>query len=117
MGAAIEDGAAAAAAAACGAPAAAAELFEVAARLEPDPERAATRRLAAAQWHGAAGNGRRATALLRELTESLPPGPLRARALVLRGDGGLEKTLDRLRQSRRRARTGRRAPVPCFRGA
>jgi len=99
VAAAIEEGAAAAAAR--GAPAAAAELFEAAARQEPDPERAVTRRLAAAEHHIAAGNGRRATALLRELSESLPPGPLRARALVLRADlaGSLEETLDGARQA------------------
>ena len=98
VGAAIEEGAAAATAR--GAPAAAAELFEVAERLEPDPELAVTRRLAAAECHAAAGNGRRATALLRDLIESLPPGPLRAQALVLRAeDGSLEETLDSIRQA------------------
>jgi DNA-binding CsgD family transcriptional regulator len=99
VAAAIEEGAAAAAAR--GAPAAAAELYEAAARQEPDPERAVPRRLAAAERHEAAGNGRRATALLSELIESLPPGPLRARALVSREDfdGPLEEALDSVRQA------------------
>ena len=99
VSAAIEKGAAAAAGR--GAPAAAAELFEVAARQEPDPERAVTRRLAAAEFHAAAGNGRRATAIADELIESLPPGPQRAQALVLRAqsEGPPWKVLDWLRQA------------------
>ena len=99
VGAAIEEGAAAAAGR--GAPAAAAELFEVAARQEPDPELAVTRRLAAAEFHTAAGNGRRATVLLQEVVESLSPGPLRAQALVLRAElaGTLEEALDTVRQT------------------
>jgi len=99
VGAAIEEGAAAAAAR--GAPAAAAELFEAAARHEPDPERAVTRRLAAAERHAAAGDGRRGTTLLRELIESLPPGPLRAQALVLQAElgGSADDPLDLVRQA------------------
>lgn len=73
-----------------GAPAAAAELLEASARLEPVPEVAARRRLTAVRHHTAAADGRRAIALADSLIEELPPGPLRARALVARAvcEGG-----------------------------
>ena len=79
---AIERGAEAAAAR--GAPAAAAELLEAAARLTPsgDPELAARRRLAAAQQLLSAGDSRRALELLEALVAELPPGDLRAQALI-----------------------------------
>jgi DNA-binding CsgD family transcriptional regulator len=74
------------AAAARGAPAASARLLEASARLEPEPDVAAQRRVAAVRHHTAAGDGRRAIALATTLMEELPPGPLRSRALVARAD-------------------------------
>ena len=83
-------------AAARGAPAAAAELLESSARLEPDLERAALRRISATREHVAAGDGRRAIALATALVDELPPGPLRARALVtLAEQEGQTKDLSR----------------------
>jgi DNA-binding CsgD family transcriptional regulator len=95
----IEAGAAAAAAR--GAPAAAAELLETSARLEPDPDLAARRRIDAVRHHMAAGDGRRATALASALVEELPAGPLRSRALVActDGEGPLERMLGFARQA------------------
>jgi DNA-binding CsgD family transcriptional regulator len=84
-----------------GAPAAAAGLLEVAARVEPDPELAAHRRLAATRHHAAAGDGRRAMAISAALVDELPRGPLRSRALVTLAwaqEGSLEKGLDLARR-------------------
>jgi len=91
----------AAAAAARGAPATAAELLEASARVEPDLERAARRRIDAVRHHTAAGDGRRATALAHVLVDELPPGPLRSRALVACTDqeGPLDEMLDFARQA------------------
>ena len=91
---AAEIAAGAEAAASRGAPAAAAELLEASARLDPEPERAARRRLEAIGQHTAAGDGRRAIALSRALIEELPAGPLRSRALVARA--GLDGQVDDL---------------------
>jgi DNA-binding CsgD family transcriptional regulator len=94
VAAAIERGATEAAAR--GAPAAAAELLEAAARFEPEREPAALRRIAAVREHVAAGDGRRAIAVATALVEELPPGPLRARALVtLAEQEGQTKDLSR----------------------
>ena len=84
------------AAAARGAPAAAAELLEASARMEPDFERAARRRVEATRQHVAAGDGRRAIALSTALIEELPAGPLRSRALVARTrlDGQINELLE-----------------------
>jgi DNA-binding CsgD family transcriptional regulator len=67
-----------------GAPAAAAELSEDAARLTPaDREEARLRRLAdAGYFHFAAGDGRRASEQLEEAVDSLDAGPARAKALT-----------------------------------
>ena len=65
-----------------GARTAAAELLEASARLEPEGEAAAGRRIAAVRHHVAAGDGRRASQLGRALIEELSPGALRARALL-----------------------------------
>ena len=86
-------------AAARGARATAAELLEAAARLEPDADVAARRRIDAVRHHMAAGDGRRAIALSSQLVEELPPGPVHARALIVRAtqegrlDGHLELAL------------------------
>lgn len=74
---------AALAAAAQGAPAAAAELFELAASLTPEPHAAdaARRHLGTAQQLDTAGETRAARATLRNLIGSSPPGPFRAAAL------------------------------------
>lgn len=69
-------------AAARGAPAAAAELLEASARLEPELEVAALRRIGAVRQHVAAGDGRRAIAQATALVDELPAGPIRARVLV-----------------------------------
>jgi DNA-binding CsgD family transcriptional regulator len=82
IAAAIDAGARAALARA--APAAAAGLLEASARVEPDPELGAQRRLAAARHLAAAGDGRRAMAISTALVDELPSGPLRSRALTLR---------------------------------
>lgn len=74
---------AAGAAAARGAPATAAELFELAASLTPDENSAAAsrRRLSAARQLYLAGDKRAAAELLEQLVASMPPGPGRADAL------------------------------------
>jgi DNA-binding CsgD family transcriptional regulator len=89
------------AAAARGAPSAAAQLLEAAARLEPDPALAARRGIDAVRHHTAAADGRRAVALARSLVDELPPGPLRARALVACTDqeGPLDEMLELARQA------------------
>jgi DNA-binding CsgD family transcriptional regulator len=65
-----------------GARAAAAELLEASARVEPEPETSARRRIAAVRHHIAAGDARRASGLGRAVVDQLSPGPLRARALL-----------------------------------
>jgi DNA-binding CsgD family transcriptional regulator len=65
-----------------GARAAAAELLEASARVEPEAELAAARRIAAVRHHIAAGDARRAGEVGRALVDELPPGPLRSRALL-----------------------------------
>jgi DNA-binding CsgD family transcriptional regulator len=99
VAAAIAEGAEAAAAR--GAPAAAAELLEAAADVEPDLDIAARRRIDAVRHHAAAGDGRRSIALARTLIDELPPGPLRARALIASTDneGPVDQTLDFSRQA------------------
>jgi DNA-binding CsgD family transcriptional regulator len=62
--------------------AAAAELLEASARLEPEPELAARRRITAVGHHMSCGDLARAVALGRALAEQLPAGPMRSRALV-----------------------------------
>ncbi|MET0615821.1 MAG: AAA family ATPase, partial [Thermoleophilaceae bacterium] len=98
---AAEIAAGAGAAAARGAPATAAELLEASARVEPDPEVAARRRIDAVRHHVAAGDGRRASALAHALVDELPPGPLRSRALVVctDPDGPLDEILEFARQA------------------
>ena len=61
-----------------GAPAAAAELLDLALRLGGDTPQ---RRMRSAAYHFDAGDSKRATTLLREATEQLTPGVLRAEAL------------------------------------
>jgi len=63
-----------------GAAAAAAELAELAVGLTPpeDGEDMRRRVLDCARWHGEAGDGRRAIALLEEAYETAPPGAARA---------------------------------------
>ena len=95
----IEKGAEAAVAR--GARSAAAELLEASARVEPDPDTAALRRIAAVRHHIAGGDGRRAIALSNALVEELPPGPLRARALIVRAaqEGRFDQLLEFARQA------------------
>ncbi len=71
-------------AAARGAPAAAAELLELAASLTPPElgEAAWRRKLQAADYLSVAGETRAARGILEELTRSMPPGPERADALA-----------------------------------
>jgi DNA-binding CsgD family transcriptional regulator len=90
----IEKGAEAAAAR--GARSAAAELLEASARFEPDADTAALRRIAAVRHHIAGGDGRRAIALSNALVDELPPGPLRARALIVRAaqEGRFDELLE-----------------------
>ena len=66
-----------------GAPAAAADLFEIAGQLTPpgDPAARRRRRLAAAEAHRLAGDRHRAAAILDELLAEAPPGPERADVL------------------------------------
>ncbi len=71
-----------AAAAARGAPAAGAELLELAIALGAD---AGERRIAAAGYHCHAGDLERARALVEDTVPDLGPGPTRARALALLG--------------------------------
>ena len=77
----VEEGADAAARR--GAPSAAAQLMLASARMTPadGPERAARRRLAAAQHLYAAGESARALELLEAVAAELPPGDLRAQVL------------------------------------
>lgn len=76
----------AAAAVARGAPALAADLYEHAARLLPDPETRGRVVLEAADAAAAAGDTERAEALLRSALEDAAPGPTRARAMLALGD-------------------------------
>jgi DNA-binding CsgD family transcriptional regulator len=70
-------------AAARGAPAAGAELCELAARLTPaDPSLVRRRRLRAATFHGLAGDGQRAVALLEQILPDVASGPERADVLA-----------------------------------
>lgn len=84
-----------------GAPAAAAELLELAVRLGGDtPER----RIILAQDHIHAGDSVRARVLLEETIQRLPPGPLRARALgglgvLWLGSNSFHKAADLLTQA------------------
>jgi DNA-binding CsgD family transcriptional regulator len=88
-------------AAARGARSAAGELLEASARVEPDAERAARRRIDAVRHHIAAGDGRRAIALCSALLDELPPGSLRARALIVRAtqEGRFHELLEFARQA------------------
>jgi DNA-binding CsgD family transcriptional regulator len=88
-------------AAARGAPAAAAGLLEVAARVEPDPEIGARRLLEAGNYFIAAGDGRKAIELGQTLVDRLAPGPLRARALIFLADqeGPMDVSLEQSRQA------------------
>jgi DNA-binding CsgD family transcriptional regulator len=89
------------AASARGARSAAGELLEAAARVEPDAEVAALRRIAAVGHHMAAADGRRAIALSSALIDELPAGPLRARALLVRAsqEGRVDELLELARQA------------------
>jgi DNA-binding CsgD family transcriptional regulator len=93
------------AAAARGARSAAGELLEAAARVEPDAELGALRRIAAVGHHMAAADGRRAVALSTALIEELPGGPLRARAMLVRAtqEGRLDELLELARQAEKEA--------------
>jgi DNA-binding CsgD family transcriptional regulator len=95
----IEEGAHAAAGR--GARAAAAELLEASARVEPDPDVAARRRIAAVREHMSAGDGRGARTLVTALVDELPAGPLRARALVAmsEGEGSFDELVEYARQA------------------
>ena len=74
---------AAAQAAARGAPAAAAELCELAAELTPDdPALARQRRVRAATYHRLAGNGEIAAAILEQLLTEVPSGVERSDVLL-----------------------------------
>ena len=81
-------------AAARGAPAAGAELCELAAQLTPaDPVLARRRRFRAATFHGLAGDGQRAVTLLEQILPEVPSGPERSDVLFelassLRADPG-----------------------------
>jgi DNA-binding CsgD family transcriptional regulator len=86
-----------------GARAAAAQLLEASALLEPDRDIAARRRIEATVHHVAAGEGRRAVELCDALIDELPPGPLRARALITRSTH--EGRFDQLLEFARRAET------------
>jgi DNA-binding CsgD family transcriptional regulator len=94
VGAAIELGAEAAAER--GALEAAAELLESAARLEPDFETGAQRRIAAVGHYMLSREPERAGALGRDVVRELPPGSLRSRALtaVAQLEGDLAEMLD-----------------------
>jgi DNA-binding CsgD family transcriptional regulator len=111
VAAAIADGAEAAAGR--GAPSAAAELLEASAGVEPDFDVAARRRIDAVRYHGAAGDGRRSIALARTLIDELPPGPLRARALVASTDneGPVDRTLALARQAAEEAGDDREVEI------
>lgn len=76
----------AAAAVARGAPALAADLYEHAARLDPDPESAARAVLEAADAAAAAGDTGRAETLLRGALDGDVQGHVRARAMLRLGD-------------------------------
>jgi DNA-binding CsgD family transcriptional regulator len=84
-----------------GARAAAAQLLEASALVEPDGDVAALRRIDAVRHHVAGGDGRRAVALCDVLLEELPPGPLRARALITRStqEGRFDQLLELARQA------------------
>ena len=101
------------AAASRGARAAAAELLEASARVEPDPERAAHRRIEAVRHHMTAGDGRRATALARALVVDLPAGTLRSRALVALAEqeGNFEESTQLARQAVAEAEGDREALI------
>jgi DNA-binding CsgD family transcriptional regulator len=101
------------AAAARGAPAAAAELLEASAGVEPDLELAALRRIDAARQHEAAGDGRRSIAITKSLIEELPPGPVRARALVVStsNEGPVERTVAFAKQAAEEAGEDREIEV------
>jgi DNA-binding CsgD family transcriptional regulator len=88
-------------AAARGSRSAAAELLEASAGVEPDADLAARRRIDAVRHHITGGNGRRAIALCNSLLEDLPPGPLRARALIVRSteEGSFHELLEFARQA------------------
>lgn len=87
--------AAAARAARRGAVASSVELGAAALTLTPedDPERSA-RLIDVADYHSTAGEFVRAAALLRPLITALPPGPERARAMLLLADTGETETGD-----------------------
>jgi tetratricopeptide (TPR) repeat protein len=104
------------AAAARGAPAAAADLLEASARIEPELDVAARRRIAAVRHHLAAGDGRRSTALARALVDELPPGPLRSRALVACSEqaGQIDELLAFARQAVAEAGDDEEALVEAF---
>jgi DNA-binding CsgD family transcriptional regulator len=101
------------AAAARGAPAAAAELLEASAGVEPDPELAALRRIDAARQHEAAGDGRRSIAITNSLIAELPPGPLRARALLVStaNEGPVERTVAYAKQAAEEAGADREVEI------
>jgi DNA-binding CsgD family transcriptional regulator len=96
-----------------GAPVAAAELLEFSARLEPDPDTAARRRITAVGHHMIAGDGERAAELGRALVDELPPGPLRSRALTAMAEqeGNLTKRIAETEQAVSEAGEDREALV------
>jgi DNA-binding CsgD family transcriptional regulator len=96
-----------------GAPAAAAELLEASARLEPAPDTAASRRIDAVGKHMASGDNTRAEALGRALVDELPPGPLRSRALTAMAEleGNLSDRIRELEQAVAEARDDREALI------
>jgi DNA-binding CsgD family transcriptional regulator/tetratricopeptide (TPR) repeat protein len=114
---AAEIAAGAEAAAARGAPSAAAQLLEASARVEPEAERAAGRRIDAVRHHTAAGDGRRSRALAHALVEELPPGPLHARALVAatEQEGPLDQMLGFARKAREEAGEDRDLAIQAIR--
>src|SRR5439155_2874021 len=90
-----------------GAPSAAAELLELAIGLTPPGWDADVRRgkRAAADAHFSSGAIARASAILKELLEELPPGDERAEVLVrlARGSPDLEAALELAERARREA--------------
>lgn len=89
-----------------GAPDAAADLYEVAARMTPSERKAdlRRRRIEGARCHEASGDSERAAALLERLVDASPPGGERAEALWLFGrtvalGGDLPTALQRLAEA------------------
>ena len=109
-------------AAARGAPAAAAELAELAVRLTPATaeEKLGERRVAAARCHLFAGDLAKSAAILESLAEEVPPGGARADALLLLASSqqSFERSLDLAERALIEARgdDARVAKIECYIG-